>query len=73
MKTTTAQRRVLEAAAKDGVLKVDSKATGNSFSALARAGLMTHSYDGTPEPAFDTYVIGSIVYITPAGRAALVA
>lgn len=71
MKTTAAQKTVLAAATMTGSIKVDSKATGNAFAALARAGLMTHSADGAAEPGFDAWVIGSIVYITAAGRAAL--
>jgi len=65
-----AQKKVLEAA-KNGPVRINSTAMGNSFSALAQAGLMTHSCDGTPEPEFFAYVIGSVVYITDAGRAAL--
>ncbi len=68
MKTTAAQNKVL-AAALAGAVRVDSKATGNAFSALARAGLMTHSASGSPEPSFFEYVIGSRVFITDAGRA----
>lgn len=57
--------------AEKGRVSAKHGVAGSTFSALARAGLLTHDEDGMPDPEFDTWVEGSLGYLTYAGRVAL--
>lgn len=57
--------------AEKGRVSAKRGVAGSTFSALARAGLLTHDEDGMPDPGFDAWVEGSLGYLTYAGRVAL--